>query len=143
MIINVVAKALSQDGEALRILLRAYKNSLRVTSLCYSLNRNLMGGNVGNLLFSQTMCHLLSTKNSRIRTNTLICLDPDRVNATHSQVVVPLANAFWHAFIDDSWTLTELFNKVPIPVIVMGAGTQDPVSGLASVGVLGELRRAP
>ena len=125
----------------MRILLRAHKNPFSVASPYYSLSRNLIGGNTGNLLFSQASYRLLSTKDTRIDTNKLVGLNPDRVNATYDQVVVPLANAFRLTFIDDLKALTELFSKLTIPVIVMGVGSQGPLSGKVEPSPLDEVAK--
>ena len=98
-----------------------------------------MGGNVGNLLFSQAAYRLLSTRNAKIDTSKLIGLDPDRVNATYDQVVVPLANAFRRTFMDDLRALAELFSKLTIPVVVVGVGSQGPVSGKIAPSPLDEV----
>ena len=126
----------------MRILLRAHKDPFKVASPYYTLSRDLMGGNAGNLVFSQAAYRLLSTRNTTVDTSKLIGLDPDRVNATYDQVVVPLANAFRRTFIDDLRALTELFSKLTIPVVVMGVGSQGPVSGKLSSSPLDEAVKA-
>jgi len=126
------------EGGMLRILLRAHKNPFLAAGPYRSLGRNLIGGNVGNLVFSQAAYRLLSTRNTRIDTHKLVGLDPDWVNATYDQVVVPLANAFRPSFADELRALTDLFSQLTIPVVVMGVGAQGPVTGHIGASPLDE-----
>ena len=98
-----------------------------------------MGGNAGNLLFSQAAYRLLSTSGTRIDTHKLIGLDPGRVNEEYDQVVVPLANAFRPSFANELRAMTDLFSRLTIPVVVTGVGAQGPVSGRIPPSALDEV----
>ncbi|MCL2470351.1 MAG: polysaccharide pyruvyl transferase family protein [Propionibacteriaceae bacterium] len=113
----------------MRILLRAHKSPFRVASAGKTLSKNLIGNNVGNLVFSQSVYRLLSTQGTKIDARKFVNLDPDRVNANYDLVVVPLADAFRKSFTDELQAMTDLFNRLTIPVVVLGVGCQGPVSG--------------
>lgn len=94
-----------------------------------TLDQDLIGSNVGNLVFSQAAYRLLSTKDARIDAQKIIGMSADRVNSSYDQVIVPLANAFRPAFVNMLRALTELFSQLTIPVVVMSVGVQGPVTG--------------
>ncbi|MDR2929335.1 MAG: polysaccharide pyruvyl transferase family protein [Propionibacteriaceae bacterium] len=122
----------------MRILLRAHKNPFRVASAFRTLSGDLIGGNVGNLVFSQAVCRLLSTSESQIDTSKLRGLSPNQVNAKYDQVVIPLANAFRPSFADELAELTNLIACLDIPVVVVGCGVQAPLSGQVAPSSLDE-----
>ncbi len=67
-----------------RILVRAHKHPLRVASAEATLAKNLIGNNVGNLVFSQAVFRLLSTERNEVETARLVQRQSaDRINATY------------------------------------------------------------
>ncbi|MDR0285020.1 MAG: polysaccharide pyruvyl transferase family protein [Propionibacteriaceae bacterium] len=112
-----------------RVLLRAHKSPFAVASAAKTLTRNLIGNNVGNLVFSQATYRLLSTAGTRIDARRLTGLDPGWVNERYDRVVVPLADAFRRSFVDELRELTRLIDRLTIPVTVLGVGCQGPLSG--------------
>jgi len=122
-----------------QILLRAHKNPFKVAGPYRTLSGDLMGGNAGNLLFSQAAYRLLSTSDARIDTHKLIGLDPGHINESYDQVVVPLANAFRPSFTNELRAMTDLFSRLTIPVVVIGVGAQGPVSGKIAPSALDEV----
>ena len=118
---------------AMRILLRAHKRPFRVASAEQTLKKNLIGNNVGNLVFSQAAYRLLSVRRSRIDARRLTRLTPARVNARYDLVVLPLADAFRQSFVEELRSMTHLINQLTIPVVVLGVGCQGPLGGRAAV----------
>lgn len=107
-----------------RILLRAHKSPFQVASAEETLRRNLIGNNVGNLLFSESTYRLLDTHDTEIVTSNLRKLRPGWVNDNFDGVVIPLANAFRRSFIDALNEITDLMDGLTIPVVILGVGSQ-------------------
>ncbi|MFT4108572.1 polysaccharide pyruvyl transferase family protein [Propionicimonas sp.] len=112
-----------------RILLRAHKSPFRAASATETISKRLIGSNVGNLMFSHASCRLLSVAGAEITTSKFERLDPREVNENYDVAVVPLANAFRASLIDGVRDMAALFEKLTIPVVVLGVGAQGPVSG--------------
>lgn len=109
-----------------RILLRARKGPFHVVSPEVTLERNTVGTNSGNLIFSGAVHKILQTPRNEIEPNQFRAdvQDADRINAEYDAFVVPLANAFRPSFQDNLIKLTALIEKIRIPVIVFGVGAQ-------------------
>lgn len=88
-----------------------------------------IGKNSGNLMFTGAMFSLLEGKAKKIGFN----FDPMQVNSAFDIVVVPAAN-WLSATADWDWML-QRFEKVTIPVVVMGLGLQASSSNLDEVEV--------
>ncbi len=135
-----------------RLLLRAHKDPLRIASAEATLRHDLIGGNTGNLVFSQSVRRLLSTADADITTG-VFRYPPEQINAQFTHLVIPLANAFRHRYVDRLDRLSELIERLTIPVTVVGVGAQasldGKVPGAKEVGpavrrfVAAVLRRAP
>lgn len=124
-----------------RILMRGYKDPLRVVSPEATLDRDILGGNSGNLLFSQAAFRMLSTPETEIKVSNFLNLfdKPDRINANYDAVVLPFANAFRPAFLPLLDRFTQLIERLTIPVTVLGIGAQSDVD--YSLEQLDPLRR--
>lgn len=114
-----------------RILLRAHKDPFQVISPRATYQRNAIGDNVGNLLFSSASYKLLQTSDTEVTTGRLSggVTEAARINAEFDHLVIPLANAFRHSFQNELVKLTELINALRIPVTVLGVGAQMRVDG--------------
>lgn len=111
-----------------RLLLRAHKDPLKVASAEATLRHDLIGGNTGNLVFSQSVRRLLSTADADITTG-VFRHPPEQINAEFTHLVIPLANAFRHRYADRLDRLSELIEKLTIPVTVVGVGAQASLDG--------------
>ncbi|WP_152361245.1 polysaccharide pyruvyl transferase family protein [Microlunatus speluncae] len=111
-----------------RLLLRAHKDPLRVASAEATLRHDLIGGNTGNLVFSQSVRRLLSTADADITTG-VFRYPPEQINAEFDHLVIPLANAFRHRYTDRLDRLSGLIEKLTIPVTVVGVGAQASLDG--------------
>jgi hypothetical protein len=112
-----------------RILLRAHKNPLRAFSAEESLERNVVGSNSGNLVFSQAVYRLLSTTNNELSTSGVTKKPVEQINDEFDHLVIPLANAFRASYLHTLDALTDLIEQVTIPVTVVGVGAQASIEG--------------
>lgn len=87
------------------------------------------GKNTGNYMFTQAMYRQLDGDVRHIGFN----FDPKHVNANFDHVVIPAAN-WLNAAADWDW-LTDLIEKLEIPVTVIGIGLQAATTELARVKV--------
>src|SRR6476620_7054257 len=97
-------------GVMKRILLRAGKSLFEALTPETTLERNLLGTNSGNLLFSNAAYRLLMTEGAQITINGML-FDPkkaDQINEKYDVFVVPLASAFRGNFHDHLASLTAL-----------------------------------
>ena len=94
------------------------------TTLDY-LNRDLGGGNSGNLLFAASIFRNLNENNRELESNyyKLDCRKIDEINEKYQYFVVPLANAFRPNF-RELEKLTAFIKRLKIPCIVTGVGGQ-------------------
>lgn len=111
-----------------RILLRAYKSPFQVASPAEHVHRDLMGTNVGNLMFSDAAHKLLTTPGQTVTATGRRTEHPEKlaaeVNEQYDVFVVPLANAFRPSFRAGLDRLTALVERLRIPVVVLGVGAQ-------------------
>jgi hypothetical protein len=112
-----------------RILLRSFKDPFRVATAEETLDKNLIGDNVGNLVFSQATHRLLATREAVISTSRLSRPDPSKINAKYDHLVIPLANAFRVSFLSGLNALSDLIERLTIPVSVVSVGAQANVEG--------------
>ncbi|MGY0004755.1 polysaccharide pyruvyl transferase family protein, partial [Micromonospora sp. I033] len=114
-----------------RILLRARKGPFHVISHEETYERDWIGKNSGNLVFSHAAHKLLATSTaeitpSRLRANPR---DADEINEKYDVFVIPLANAFRRDYADRLLAMTRLIERLKIPVVVLGVGVQTDVDG--------------
>lgn len=109
-----------------RILLRSGKHPLTVLSPETTAASNLMGGNVGNFLFSHSAHRMLSRTDTEVVSNGLgfIGKSAEQISADYDHLVLPMANAFRPAFRLHLDTITALIEKLTIPVTVLSVGAQ-------------------
>ena len=88
--------------------------------------RNLVGDNLGNMLFAYGVMNMLWTKNTSIAQiyDKLHYTDEDInvINSNYDAFVMPMADAFRPTFIPQLKSYTSLIQKLKIPVIVIGIG---------------------
>lgn len=112
-----------------RVLLRSPRSPFAAVPAFTLLERNLIGSNVGNLVFQDAAYRLLDVPGVTIEVDGLRvdASDADRINDSYDTYVVPFANAFRRQFepVLDRWTA--LVRRLRIPVVVLGVGAQAPV----------------
>ncbi len=109
-----------------RILLRSPKDPFEVVSPMRVLQRNLIGGNAGNLLFLQATWKILGAPGVEITADRLE-LSPgtaDEINERYDAYVIPLANAFRLSYESNLIQMTQLVRRLKIPVVILGVGAQ-------------------
>lgn len=111
-----------------RILVRAGMSPLvgyNPTDVIYN---NMIGNNIGNMLFPYSVSRTLMRENVLIDT-----INPSRkctkwdiklINSKYECMVLPFANAFRASFIDELKKVTKLVKQLKIPCIVVGVGAQ-------------------
>ncbi|SBT39147.1 polysaccharide pyruvyl transferase family protein [Micromonospora narathiwatensis] len=114
-----------------RILLRARKGPFDVLTAEETYERDWIGKNTGNLVFSHAAHKLLATSAAEI-TPSRFRADPreaDEINEKYDVFVIPLANAFRRDYTDQLAAMTRLIERLKIPVVVLGVGAQTDVDG--------------
>lgn len=114
-----------------RILLRAHKDPFEVASPARVFRRNMIGDNVGNLLFSSASYKLLQTEGTEVQVGTLRGgrAEAERINAEVDHVVIPLANAFRPSYVETLDRMSETIEALTVPVTVLGVGAQLKLDG--------------
>lgn len=99
---------------------------------CYGakdfLFRNLMAGNIGNLLYTNSILrNIITGPNFNIQSNRYDYekFTPGYVNKNFDCFIIPLADAFREDFMDELNTLTNFIKKLKIPCYVIGVGLRD------------------
>ncbi|WP_435124348.1 polysaccharide pyruvyl transferase family protein [Micromonospora tulbaghiae] len=114
-----------------RILLRARKGPFDVVTAEETYERDWIGKNSGNLVFSHAAHKLLATSAAEI-TPSRFRADPrdaDEINEKYDVFVIPLANAFRHDYANRLTSMARLIERLKIPVVVLGVGAQTDVDG--------------
>ncbi len=113
-----------------KILLRAKMAPLGNYSPAEVICCNLIGNNMGNMLFQSSVNRALLLEDTQIDTiHTKKHYTPEdisKINATYSCLILPFANAFRRSFIDELDNTAELINHLKIPCVVVGIGAQAP-----------------
>lgn len=114
-----------------KILMRASMSPLLNYSPAEVLCANLISSNIGNMLFQTSVCRTLMRDDIQfdtIRTKKKYTPeDIKKINENYEYLILPFANAFRQNFIDELDNVTGLVNKLKIPCIVVGVGTQIPL----------------
>lgn len=122
-----------------RILLRSGKDPFDVLSVEESIERDVLGTNAGNLIFSNASHKILSTPDTQVDSNGLTVFPGlvEKINSEYDAFVVPLANAFRPSFAPALQRLTRVVRQLKVPVVVLGVGAQANAEGdLAALGPL-------
>lgn len=116
-----------------RVVLRAHKDPFHVARPDRVYRQNLIGNNVGNLLFSNASYRLLQTEGTEIVVGSVRGgrAEAERINATADHVVLPLANAFRLSYAETLDRMSETIEALKVPVTVLGVGAQLRIDGKA------------
>ena len=115
----------------MRILLRAPKDTLDAEPPREVLQRNLILGNAGNLLFLGAAQKLLSAPGVTIEPDRaqVGVRDAEMINERFDHYVLPLANAFRPFYESSLLQHAALLSRLRIPVTVLGVAAQGSVTG--------------
>ncbi|STY45240.1 Uncharacterised protein [Listeria grayi] len=92
------------------------------------LAKDRMGSNSGNLAYQHSVIRTLLTEENEIFADGYL-IDPmqaEQINADYDAYILPLADAFRHDFRKKLRDYAELFNRLTIPVYVIGVGLRAP-----------------
>lgn len=92
--------------------------------------KNLIGGNIGNLIYAYSIYRNLMTEDVEIVPDKYRIdeKDADMINKYYDAYIIPLADAFRDTFVKNLKKYTRLFEKLTIPVIVIGVGVKAPIN---------------
>ncbi|MER5408235.1 polysaccharide pyruvyl transferase family protein [Streptomyces sp. NPDC002769] len=109
-----------------RILLRSGKSPYDAVPVEQALHQDVFATNSGNLIFSDAAHKILETPDTEVVSNGIRTdvSAAGRINEEYDAFVVPLANAFRPSFEPQLRRLTQLIDKLRIPVVVPGIGAQ-------------------
>lgn len=111
-----------------KILIRAGMSPLVSHSPMDVLSNNLIGNNIGNMLFPHSIARCLMREDTEI--HTFVVRDDyseramKKIDETYDCLVLPFANAFRVSFVKDLRAVTRLVGNLTIPCIVVGVGAQ-------------------
>lgn len=111
-----------------KILIRSGMSPLDNFNAAHMLEKNSIGGNVGNLVYAYSIYRTLLTDDVEI-TPDYYKIEPgkaEEINETYDCYIIPLADAFRTDFVPQLRLYTELIKKLTIPVIVIGVGLRAP-----------------
>ncbi|MDR0913119.1 MAG: polysaccharide pyruvyl transferase family protein [Methanobrevibacter sp.] len=85
---------------------------------------NAIHNNFGNFAFPFSLTRNLTTENTEVVSDWYgkRLPSPDIINSEFESFILPMANDFGHHFIHEMKKLTDLINKLTIPVVVVGIG---------------------
>src|SRR5215212_6243479 len=115
----------------MRILLRAPKDTFDPRPPREVLERNLIIGNAGNLLFIGAAQKLLSAPGVAIEPDLARARprDADAINERFDHYVLPLANSFRPSYEANLLEHADLLSRLRIPVTILGVAAQGSVAG--------------
>lgn len=89
---------------------------------------NLIGSNMGNMIFVNSVIRTLMRENTEVSTiNTTHKFTPEEIDVMNEEYdcfVIPLANAFRASFISELKKITKLVKALRMPCVVIGVGLQ-------------------
>lgn len=111
-----------------KILMRAVLSPLANKSAVEVISQNLIGNNMGNMIFANSMYRTLMTEDTQIdtiATNRRYSQEElDKMNEEYECFIIPLANAFRASFRTELGHLTALVKGLKMPCIIAGVGVQ-------------------
>lgn len=108
-----------------RYLIRAKMNPLEDQLLSRIIVKDLIGTNIGNLLFPYSIMRTLSNENVHFDTfGSASDCEAKEINEKYDAVIIPLANAFRDDFQGELKKLTSIIRELKLPCIVIGTGLQ-------------------
>lgn len=115
----------------MKILLRSRQDPFTPKTARRTLDRNLIGDNVGNLVFSHAAHRVLSVSGSEVTSSRgqAVPMDAGEINETYDVFVIPLANAFRLSYRPRLEQMSDLIERLKIPVVVVGVGAQAGMTG--------------
>ena len=110
-----------------KILVRTGLSPLEETPVSEILTNNLIGNNVGNIVYAYSIYRgLMTTPNVELVPTRYQVrrLDPDRINDEYDSFVIPLADYIRRDRVDEIKAMTSLINALKIPCTIIGIGVR-------------------
>lgn len=113
------------------VFVRSYLGATAAPAPRVVRDENLIGNNLGNLLFTYAVERQLSASTNRVlaRPTRGQGMDPAWLHENVDHLVIPLANAFRWTFLDRLEALSDLIERLDLPVTIVGVGAQASVDG--------------
>ncbi|WGL50827.1 polysaccharide pyruvyl transferase family protein [Nocardioides sp. BP30] len=113
------------------VYVRSYQAATANPDAYQQWQQNLFGDNLGNLLYTYAVERQLSSSGNVVQPGPTRGqrLDPGWYHEHVDHLVIPLANAFRWTFRERLDTLSELIERLRIPVTVIGVGAQASAAG--------------
>lgn len=114
-----------------RILIRAGKTPFTPLSAYDTFDRNVIGNNNGNLLFSSAAHKLLAADGVTVKAHgfNFSAAQAPKVSDEFDKFVLPLANAFRVGFEPQLKNITSFINNLTIPTVMLSGGAQSGPDG--------------
>lgn len=116
-----------------KILIRAGMSPLVNYNPTKVITKNLIGKNIGNMLFPYSISRALMLEETVIdavdTSRRYSDKDVRYINENYDCLILPFANAFRKSFIAQLNGVTDLVNKLKIPCVLVGIGMQADLSG--------------
>ena len=112
-----------------KILVRTGLSPIEETPISDILAYNLIGGNVGNLVYAYSIYRGLMTEPDIELVPTrynVLRLDVDKINDEFDSFVIPLADFIRRDRVVEIKNMTKIINKLKIPCTVIGVGVRGP-----------------
>ena len=129
---------------ARKILIRAGLSPLDHSSVSDIIRNNMIGGNVGNLVYAYSLFRMLMTDPETVlvpdyyKAESGLFTDryADRISEEYEMYLIPLPDAFRSDFVQGLENLTKFVRRLKIPAVIIGCGikaklTQDISRGYA------------
>lgn len=114
-----------------RILIRAGKSPFTPMTAYDTFDKNVIGNNNGNLLFSSAAHKMLAAEGVVVKAHgfNFSAAQAPKVNDEFDKFVLPLANAFRLGFEPQLKRITAFINKLTIPTVMLSGGAQSGPDG--------------
>lgn len=120
-----------------KILMRAGMSPIKKYSVMEMIHNNMIGNNMGNMLFPYAIMNNIMTDDVKIDTrlffDSISKRKIDKINRKYDYFLIPLANAFRISFIDELNRITSFVEQLKIPAIVIGVGVQRKASDAVKI----------
>ncbi|MGP5727246.1 polysaccharide pyruvyl transferase family protein [Arthrobacter rhombi] len=114
-----------------RILIRAGKSPFSPIEAYETFDRNLIGNNNGNLLFSSAAHKMLAADGVAVKAHgfNFSAAQAPKASSEFDHFVLPLANAFRVGFEPQLNRITQFIEKLTIPTVMLSGGAQSGPDG--------------
>ncbi len=117
---------------ARKILIRAGLSPLDHSSISDIIRNNMIGGNVGNLVYAYSLFRMLMRDPEtvlvpdyyKVESGLFSDRDADRISEEYEMYLIPLPDAFRSDFVHGLKNLTKFVRRLKIPAVIIGCGVK-------------------